>query len=313
MENRHSFIIIGAAGFIGSAFSAYLKKRDFQVFDVFRGQISGIESDFHFISDLIQMKDKHLVVVDFAYTSVPNSSFKDPVRDYSENLYNVIRHLEFVKQLPNASYIYISSGGTVYGNIEKLKPINEQSTNVPLSPYGITKLACERYSLMYKEVYNVDVKIVRPSNIYGPGQKPYRGQGIIATAIAKVLNDEPVQLFGDGSQVRDYLYIDDFCKVLFDVVENGKTGNIYNTGSGVGYTIKGILSEIEAAVGKSPSIERLPFRPFDVRYNVLDSTAVTALKGWSPVVSLKDGLKATKEWIKEYQSSAAFNFHKTSI
>jgi UDP-glucose 4-epimerase len=302
-KEQPAFILIGAAGFIGSAFSNYLKQNHYQVFEVFRGQISGIESDFHFIAEILKVEDKQLVVVDFAYTSVPNSSFNDPVRDYSENLYNVIRHLEFVKQLPRATYIYISSGGTVYGNTNQPLPINETHQNVPLSPYGITKLSCEKYVLMYKEVYGLDVKIVRPSNIYGPGQKPFRGQGVISTAIAKAIKKQPLQLFGDGLQVRDYLYIHDFCRVLSDIIQFGKNGGIYNTGSGVGYTIKEILEQIEDALNTSISIEYLPSRPFDVRYNVLDSSLVSSINDWTPLVSLKDGLNLTIGWVKAFQST----------
>lgn len=296
-QRKPTFILIGAGGFIGSAFSNYLKKNSFQVFDVFRGQISGIESDFHFIAEILKVEYNELIVIDFAYTSVPNSSFKDPVRDYSENLYNVIRHLEFTKQLPHSTYIYISSGGTVYGNTTCNEPINELHPNIPLSPYGITKLACEKYVLMYKEVYGLNVKIVRPSNIYGPGQKPHRGQGFIATAIAKILNNEPLQLFGDGLQVRDYLYIDDFCDVLYDVVTFGENGSIYNTGSTMGYTLIDILNNITHQLGTSVAVEYLPARPFDVRYNVLDSSVVSSLNNWSPSITLKEGLKATIKWL----------------
>jgi UDP-glucose 4-epimerase len=148
-------------------------------------------------------------------------------------------------------------------------------------------------------VYELDVKIVRPSNIYGPGQKPFRGQGIISTAIAKIINNQPLQVFGDGSQVRDYLYILDFCKVLYDIVSSGKNGKIYNTGSGVGYTIKEVLEQIQSALNASVTIESLPFRPFDVKYNVLDSSEVSSLSNWSPSVSLQDGLKSTIAWVQQ--------------
>ncbi|HEX8333284.1 MAG TPA: NAD-dependent epimerase/dehydratase family protein [Segetibacter sp.] len=295
-KSNSCFIIIGAGGFIGSQYSSYLKKNNCHVFDVFRGQISGIDSDFHFIAELLHLK-KHLIVIDFAYTSVPNSSFADPVKDYSENLYNVIRHLEFVKQLPNAEYVYISSGGTVYGNPETFKSIGENHTNIPLSPYGITKLSCEKYVLMYKEVYGLKAKIARPSNIYGPGQKPFRGQGFIATAIANILKQNLIQIFGNGQQVRDYLYIDDFCKVLNDIIEFGENGAVYNTGSGIGYTINEVVDNIKEQTNLSPNIEYLPSRPFDVNYNVLDSSKVSALNNWFPSTSLQRGLKTTIEWL----------------
>ena len=297
-HHKHVFIIIGAAGFIGSAFSNYLKENNYQVFDVFRGQISGIESDFHFISELLKIDNKQIVIVDFAYTSVPNSSFIDPVKDYSENLYNVIRHLEFAKQLPKATYVYISSGGTVYGNTNNTLPIKEDYSNIPLSPYGITKLACEKYVLMYKEVYGLNVKIVRPSNIYGPGQKPFRGQGFIATAIAKILKNEPIQIFGNGLQVRDYLYIDDFCKVLKDIATAGQNGEIYNAGTGIGKTLNEILDTIKTLLDISIPVNYLPFRPFDVFYNVLDSSKISALNNWHYSAPLEEGLKKTIEWIK---------------
>lgn len=299
MQNSEKcYIIIGAKGFIGAAVSGFLKKIGYQVFDVLRGEISGQQSDFAFLGNLNDYNGKQLVVIDFAYTSVPNSSFKDPIKDYSENLYNVIRHIEFVRQLPNAVYVYISSGGTVYGNACDHQPVLEDHANVPLSPYGITKLACERYVLMYKEVYNLNVRIVRPSNIYGPGQKPFRGQGLIATAIAKILQQEPIQVFGDGMQVRDYLYIDDFCRVISDIVDYGENGFIYNTGSGTGHTIIDILQHIGSILNEPLEIEYLPFRPFDVRYNVLNSQKVHQLNNWMPNTTLQKGLLQTVEWIK---------------
>ncbi|MDB5249642.1 MAG: NAD-dependent epimerase/dehydratase family protein [Segetibacter sp.] len=301
-KDKVTFILIGAAGFLGSAFSNYLLQNKYKVYKILRGQISGIDSDFHLIAELLKIDDEKLIVVDFAYTSVPNSSSKDPVRDYSENLYNVIRHLEFVKQLPNATYIYISSGGTVYGNPGKHEPIKETYTNNPLSPYGITKLACEKYVLMYKENFGLDVKIVRASNIYGPGQRPFRGQGIIATAIAKALVNDTIQIFGDGSQVRDYLYIEDFCRVLYDVVEFGENGTIYNTGSGMGHTIKSVLENIERVLGNTLSVMYLPSRSFDVRYNVLDSSKVSILNNWSPAITLKEGISTTLEWIRDLKT-----------
>lgn len=295
---KTTFVIIGAAGFLGSAFANYVAEKQCDVFKILRGQISGIESDFHLIAELLKIENK-LVVLDFAYTSVPNSSSKDPVKDYSENLYNVIRHLEFVRQLPNAEYVYISSGGTVYGNPVKHEPIREDHSNSPLSPYGITKLASEKYVLMYKEVYGLNVKIVRASNIYGPGQKPFRGQGFVATAIAKILLKQAIQIYGDGSQVRDYLYVEDFCIVLHDVITMGCNGEVYNLGSEIGKSLNEIIEIIKINTGENFYTEYLEARLFDVHYNVLDSSKVSKLNNWSFSTPLNYGIRKTIKWVSE--------------
>ncbi|QQL50202.1 NAD-dependent epimerase/dehydratase family protein [Mucilaginibacter ginkgonis] len=298
MTVKHSFIIIGAAGFLGSTMTAYLKEKGFEVYEILRGQISGIELDFNFLSNLVKVTNNP-VVIDFSYTSVPNTSFQDPVKDYSENLYNVIRHLEFVKQLHNPTYVYISSGGTVYGNLDVNKAVDENYQNNPLSPYGITKLCCEKYVMMYNQVHNLKTKIIRPSNIYGPGQKPFRGQGIIANAIVKMLKGQPIQVFGNGDQVRDYLYVDDFTSAIFDVVIHG-TDDIYNIGFGRGYSINDLIAKIEKLLNIPFRIEQLPFRPFDVQYNVLDTSRLKSLNNWSPETNIDEGLNQSISWLKNY-------------
>lgn len=290
---RTAFLLIGGAGFMGSAFARHLEATGATVVTVGRG--ASLED----AAKALAARDPgHCTVVDFAYTSVPNSSFEDPVGDYSDNLYNLLRHVEFVRSLPHATYIYISSGGTVYGNPDDAVPIDEAHRNVPLAPYGITKLACERYALMYQQVHGLDVKIVRPSNVYGPGQRPFRGQGIVSTMLARLMGGHGVRMFGDGSTVRDYLYVTDFCRALDDVIRFGRNGEIYNIGSGEGVDITGLLARMQTCLGKPTiEVERLPMRPFDVRYNVLDPRKLRTLNGWSPRVSLDDGLAQSAAWL----------------
>jgi UDP-glucose 4-epimerase len=240
-------------------------------------------------------------VIDLSYNTVPKSSFDNPISDFSENLYTVIHHLEIIRCLPGVKYVYVSSGGTVYGNAENTKPITEEHPNIPLSPYGITKLTSERYALMYKAIYDLDVIILRPSNVYGPGQKPFKGQGFIATAIAKGLQGNPVQIFGDGTHVRDYVYISDFCSALKEIIEKGKNGSIYNIGFGKGYTINEVTEKIRDIGGvQNLKVESLPARPFDVHYNVLDYKRIKALTDWEPKVQLEEGLSLSAQWIKGY-------------
>ncbi len=307
MSNNISFLLIGGGGFIGKALSDFLDRKGFDVTAILRGQISNAAND-HSLKDksyynllLENAKFNKNVVIDLAYTSVPGTSFSDPVKDFSENLYNVISHLEFARQLPNVTYVYISSGGTVYGNSAVTLPIKESSANNPLSPYGITKLACEKYVLMYKEVYGMDVRIVRPSNVYGNGQLPFRGQGFIATAIAKILGGETIQIFGDGGAIRDYLHVDDFSSAVMDVITYGSNGEVYNVGSGIGLSINEVLSEIGNHITGYPvNVDFLPLRPFDVAYNVLDNKKISEINSWQPSIAFPQGLSSTIAWIHTF-------------
>jgi UDP-glucose 4-epimerase len=301
MNIKSSYFLIGGSGFLGGAFADFLAAKNIPYHKILRGDISDAQS-FHFNKEsLLNLPISNFknIIIDFAYTSIPGTSFSDPVKDFSENLYNINSHLAFASHLPNAMYIYISSGGTVYGNVNNEKPINEEASNFPLSPYGITKLASEKYALMYRQIYGLDVKIVRPANIYGPGQKPYRGQGFVATAIAKVLKNESIQIFGNGNIIRDYLFVDDFCSAIFNIINEGTEGEIYNLGSSVGLTINQILSQIGKLQLNPIHIDYLPGRPFDVKYNVLESQKLRELN-WEPTTTIDKGLVTTAKWVEKY-------------
>lgn len=299
-----TFFLIGGNGFVGNAYSVFLKSTGAKVHHILKGQISDSKS-FTFnqqvLSQLPVSKVKN-IIVDFAYTSVPKTSFTDPVKDFTENLYNINCHLAFASSLPNATYVYISSGGTVYGNVDKKEPISEKSDNYPLSPYGITKLASEKYAFMHRQIHELDIKIIRPSNIFGPGQRPFKGQGFIATALAKIFQRQAVQVFGSEETIRDYIYIDDFVNALNTIISEGKEGEIYNVGTGIGISISDVLSCIEKTIGYEVAINHLPTRPFDVSYNVLNIDKLKSLS-WQNAFSFEYGVNQTAKWIKDFLDS----------
>lgn len=312
MKSNDNICLIGGTGYLGAAFKNMYASEYKKIVTLGRKKdVTGSHENeqYYSISELSTNEVAYILkvneittVIDFAYCTVPKTSFEHPVEDFSKNLLLVNKHLEAIKRTNNCTYIYISSGGTVYGNANNT-PINEKCQNFPLSPYGITKMACERYVNMYHHMYGFSVMIIRPSNIYGPGQVPFKGQGFISTALASVYKSICTPVFGDGSHIRDYLYIDDFCQALHDVVCFGKQGEIYNVGSSEGNTLNNIIRYINQVTSnnyKTLQIDNLPERRFDVPYNVLDNQKLVKLNNWKMKVNIESGLQQTWDWMQEY-------------
>jgi UDP-glucose 4-epimerase len=298
--------LIGGTGFLGSALRRHLRNFDSELVVAGRAREAPFEKGERYVaaSDLLQPASntcEHFsAIIDFAYATVPSTSFEDPIADVSANLGPLIGHLQLAQRVQAGRFVFISSGGTVYGDVGAA-PIPESTPNAPISPYGITKLACEHYVRLFHSLHGVPAVIVRPSNIYGPGQLPFRGQGLVATAFGAVLRNKPLTVYGDGSQVRDFLYVEDFCTGLLAVLEKGTPGEIYNLGSGVGISVAYTLAAIDKIVqrdGRSLDIDWREPRPFDVKSNILDTAKLSGASGWAPATSLEEGLSATWEWIK---------------
>lgn len=308
-------VLLGGTGFIGEHF-ARLFRSSAEIVAISRSKppaanvmdgVSYIQGDCasqEFLRQVIQPGDS---VVYLAYNSVPKTSFDDPLRDIQENLPLAISLLTVLRDVSVKRLLYLSSGGTVYGPSEMNAPIAEDHPTHPISPYGITKLAVEKYCRMYARMFNIPVVIARPSNPYGPGQVPYRGQGFIATAAAKILQGEEIPVFGEHGTVRDYLYVEDLCsamKVLLD--EESASGAIFNIGSGIGMNNFEVLKAVSRAAGipmTDVKLSFLPARRFDVSYNVLDTRRLETL-GWRCTTSPEQGLPETIEWVSEYLREA---------
>lgn len=232
-------------------------------------------------------------VIDLAYSTVPQTSFQDPIFDLQSNLPRCVGLMEEVTKLPHIkTLLFTSSGGTVYGDATSL-PITEDAVTAPVSPYGITKLTVERYLLMYHKLRGLPAVIVRPSNAYGVGQKPFTGQGFIATAMGMVLQNNPITLFGENGTVRDYIHVQDTASGILAALDCGHHGEVYNLGSGVGRNNREIIeaiSQISSHSSQSVTIDVQPKRGFDVEANVLNFGKLLACSGWLPKVSFEDGL-----------------------
>lgn len=237
-------------------------------------------------------------IVDLAYASVPKTSFDDPVQDILGNLPPAVSLLQTACELSLDKFVVISSGGVVYGNAHSL-PITEEHPTNPISPYGITKLAVEKYALMYWKLRALPVVSVRPGNAYGERQRPFAGQGFIATAIASILARKELVMYGESGTIRDYIHVSDLSRGIVAALDRGHVGHCYNIGTGIGKSNKEVLealAKLSRPNGLEPIVRVLAARSFDVPANVLDSAKLRIDTGWTPQVSFDEGLERTWRW-----------------
>lgn len=304
--------VLGGAGFIGRHVVRNLLARGRQVVVVGRRAVSPFEKDveYHALvrdtpSSLQNVLQSVTEVIDLSYSTWPQTSFQDPVKDILDNLAASVRVFEHLIQTNVERVVYVSSGGTVYGHAVET-PVREAHPTNPVSPYGITKLAIEKYGLMFHATNGLPIIIVRPSNAYGEGQSAFRGQGFVSTAIASCLRGEGVPVFGEEGTVRDYVHADDVATGIVAALEHGKIGEIYNLGTGIGTSNLGILEGLRpmlSAAGVDVRVERLPARAFDVKANVLSAAKLRDASGWQPRIDLRTGLARTLEWLMSQRAA----------
>lgn len=303
--------VIGGSGFIGQHLVQLLASQGKDLIVIGRNRlpsrtlpsgvryIAGDYGDQSFLREVLVDVDE---IIDFAYSSVPKTSFEDPVKDILNNLPSAVNLFEVASSLLIKKLVFVSSGGTVYGKAVKL-PISEDHPTEPISPYGITKLAVEKYARMYHVLKGLSVVCVRPANAYGEGQIPYTGQGFVATAIASALEGREISMFGEQGVVRDLVYVKDVASGIAAAMKYCPAGECYNIGSGIGRSNQEII-EMLATIAKSKDIKLrvkvLPSRQYDVPANVLDSSKLQKQTGWFPNMSLMTGLEQTWKFFKEH-------------
>ncbi len=303
--------IIGGSGFIGHHLVEILASQGKDLIVIGRNPlpsrtmpsgvryISGDYGDKSFLRKVLKDVDE---IVDFAYASVPKTSFEDPVKDILSNLPSSVNLFEVASSLPIKKLVIVSSGGTVYGKAAKV-PIREDHPTDPISPYGITKLAVEKYALMYHALKGLPVVCVRPANAFGEGQKPFSGQGFVATAIASALEGREIIIYGEQGVVRDFVYVKDVARGIAAALNYCPAGECYNIGSGIGTNNLEIINMI-ATIAKSRDIvlrvNVLPSRQYDVPVNVLDISKLRNETNWFPNIFLKEGLELTWNYFEKH-------------
>lgn len=230
------------------------------------------------------------VIFHLICTTLPKTSNDDPAYDVMSNVVPTLRLLEKTRTAGVKKIIFFSSGGTVYGVPETL-PIAEHHPTRPICAYGIHKLAIEKYLHLYHVLHGVDYAIARIANPYGVHQSVERGQGAVAVFLHKMLAGEPIEVWGDGSVVRDYIHVDDVVEAAIRLLTYRGAHKIFNVGSGRGLSINEIIAIIADTIRREPIVRYQPGRTMDVPVNVLDIRRAERELGWHPNISFEEGIR----------------------
>lgn len=282
---REGVLVLGGAGFIGSALAKRLQQENRPVHVVGRLGMAQLE----------QLLPKCATVVHLASSSTPGSSAIQPGLELG-NLGLTLRLLDLLQKQAPTHLIYFSSGGTVYGNPTRL-PVTEDSLLAPLSYHGAAKVAQEAFCQALRTQGHA-VTILRPSNAYGPGQVMKGGFGLVRTMLEHIRAGTTMEIWGDGENVRDFIYIDDVVEACMRLISLPDDAGTYNLGSGVGYSINMVRGIVKTVCGEEVNTIYRPARSVDVRSVVLDSARLYRALEWQPEVALEEGIARTWKWLR---------------
>ncbi len=302
-------LVLGGCGFIGSHLVDALLALNLnvRVFDrgpeKYRAPLDDVDyvfADFRDINRLYEALVDVDVVVHLISATVPTTAALDTQADVGGNLLPSLALFEAMLKLSVRRIVYASSGGTVYGAPE-IVPTPEIHPLRPINSYGIVKVAIESYLAMYARAHGLEATIIRPSNPYGPRQGHTGVQGVVATFMNQVLNDETIHVWGDGSVVRDYVYVEDLASLFAAAVVSGASG-VFNGGSGIGVSINDVIAGIGTVTGQRLRVTYQPSRSIDVPRSILDVGAAKRHLGWEPKVTFPEGLERTWRWMSHFDT-----------
>lgn len=310
-------LVLGGRGFIGSHLIDALLEKGFSVRCFDRPHVAPLgethlgnslfelyEGDITSEADLIEALNGCNICFHLVSTTLPKSSNADPVFDIESNVLGTVRLLNHAVKLGIKKVIFISSGGTVYG-VPMQVPIPETHPTAPICSYGITKLAIEKYLGLFKQLHGLDYTVLRIANPFGERQRTQASQGAVAVFLGNILRGEPVEIWGDGSVVRDYIYIADVVDALLLALEQTGSEHVFNIGAGCGYSLNEVLDMIEKLTGRTAERRYFPGRAFDVPKSVLDIALARQELCWSPKISFEQGVEKFATWLQHHPNDVS--------
>lgn len=307
-------LVTGAAGFIGSTLVDRLVGDGHRVvgLDNFAtGRATNLEHlsdnpEFYFVeadivtADLAAILDQHRpeVVFHLAAQIDVRHSVADPAFDASVNVIGTLRLAEAARKAGVRKVVHTSSGGSVYGTPPSY-PTGEDVPTDPASPYAAGKVAGEIYLNTFRHLYGLECSHIAPANVYGPRQDPHGEAGVVAIFAQALLSGKPTKVFGDGSQTRDYVFVDDVVDAFVKAAGTAGGGQRFNVGTGVETSDRGLHTAVAAAVGAPDEPEFHPARLGDLKRSCLDIGRAAAVLGWHPRVTLDEGLARTVAYFRQ--------------
>jgi len=307
-------LVTGAAGFIGSTLVDRLLAEGHEVIGVDNlssGRKTNLEqanqnTNFTEIEDDIVTADlddllaQHQpeVVFHLAAQIDVRHSVKDPIHDAQVNVIGTLRLAEAARKANVRKIIHTSSGGSIYGTPHKF-PTNETTNTDPASPYAAGKVAGEIYLNTFRHLYGVDCSHIAPANVYGPRQDPHGEAGVVAIFAKALLSGKSTRVFGDGSNTRDYVYVDDVVDAFVRAAGPKGGAQRFNIGTGLETSDRKLHSVVAKAAGAPDDPEFAPARLGDLKRSCLDVRLAEMVLGWHPKVRLDDGVARTVEYFRQ--------------
>ena len=308
-------ILLGAAGFLGTNLVIELAKdRENEITVVDRDEtrlktlkdlemhnLHLVQSELNADTDYVKLIEGNQLVYHLVSSTVPTTSNQRIAEEFKENVVLSVNLLEACVCRHAEKVIFFSSGGTVYGR-ESRCPHNEESPMMPISSYGVQKLTIEKLLYLYNYMYDLDYRIIRLANPYGPYQRPDGVLGAVSAFTYKALRGEEIQVYGDGSVVRDFIYVDDAIRGVQKIVNGESPHRIFNLGCGYGTSIRQLLETIEKVLNSHLNVQYMEARTVDVPVSFLDISRYEAAYGPLDPLSLEKGIRKTVDFMKSYYS-----------
>jgi UDP-glucose 4-epimerase len=307
---------MGAAGFIGTNLTITLAEEkdkmgnlvnQLTLFDLETSNFSNITEKgytnvsivfgfFNMEYDFASIVKNQDVIYHLISSTIPSTSNSKIPQELMMNVVVTSILLEECVKAGVKKVIFLSSGGTVYGKATEM-PLKETSPTYPISSYGVQKITIEKLLYLYYYMYDLDYRVIRLSNPYGPYQRPNGLLGAVTTFTYKALLSEPIYLYGDGSVIRDFIYIDDAIRGIINIVKGNSDYKTFNLGSGNGHSIQGVIESIEKSLKTKIKVEFKPGRKADVPENVLNICRYEEVFGKLNPINLESGVKKTAEFL----------------
>ncbi len=302
--------VTGGAGFIGSHVTDALVARGHRVIildDLSSGSKANVPEGAELeVLDIrspqaasLIVDRKAEVIVHHAAQMDVRRSVKDPAFDADVNLLGLINLLEAARRGSVRQVVFASTGGAIYGE-QDVHPADENHPVRPVSPYGVAKLASERYLYFYHHEYGIDATCLRYANVYGPRQNPHGEAGVVAIFLHRLLANEQPVINGDGLQTRDYVFVEDVVRA--NVAAVGREGfGIYNVGTGIETDVNTLFGHIHRAVGRGPEAIHGPGAPGEQQRSSISAALLLSELGVAVSTPLADGIQRTADWFAARQ------------